>query len=65
MVREAGAGVVVPPDDVESISAALDGLVKRWQAGALDGAPLEPALKERLSRRARTREIADLLESFA
>ena len=64
MVREAGAGVVVPPDDVESISAALDGLVKRWKAGALDGAPLEPALKERLSRKTRTRELADLLESL-
>jgi glycosyltransferase involved in cell wall biosynthesis len=64
MVREAGAGVVVPPDDVESISAALDGLVKRWKAGALDGAPLEPALKERLSRKTRTRELANLLESL-
>jgi glycosyltransferase involved in cell wall biosynthesis len=64
MVREAGAGVVVPPDDVESISAALDGLVKRWQAGALDGPPLDPALKERLSRKTRTRELADLLESL-
>ena len=64
MVREAGAGVVVPPDDVESISTALDGLVKRWQANALDGATLEPGLKERLSRKTRTREFADLLESL-
>jgi hypothetical protein len=64
MVREAGAGVVVPPDDVESISSALDGLVKRWKAGALDGVPLEPALKKRLSRKTRIREFADLLESL-
>ena len=64
MVREAGAGVVVPPDDVASISTALDGLVKRWQANALDGATLEPGLKERLSRKTRTREFADLLESL-
>jgi glycosyltransferase involved in cell wall biosynthesis len=65
LVREAGAGVVVPPDDVDSISAALEGLVKRWQAGALDGAPLRAELRERLSRRARTRELAELLESVA
>jgi hypothetical protein len=57
--------VVVPPDDVDSISSGLDGLVKRWRAGALDGAPLRPELRERLSRRARTRELADLLESLA
>jgi glycosyltransferase involved in cell wall biosynthesis len=64
LVREAGAGVVVAPDDVKSISAALDGLVKRWRAGALDGAPLQPTLKARLSRKTRTRELADLLESL-
>jgi glycosyltransferase involved in cell wall biosynthesis len=64
LVREAGAGVVVPPDDVDSISEALAGLVKRWRAGALDGAPLAPELRERLSRRARTREVADLLGSL-
>jgi glycosyltransferase involved in cell wall biosynthesis len=65
LVREAGAGIVVPPDDVDSISAGLEGLVKRWQAGALDGVPLRPELRERLSRRARTRELAELLESVA
>ena len=65
LVREAGAGVVVPPDDVESIAAGLEGLVKRWQASALDGAPLRPDLRARLSRRARTRELADLLESLS
>jgi glycosyltransferase involved in cell wall biosynthesis len=64
LVREAGAGIVVPPDDVDSISTALDGLVKRWRAGALDGSPLDPELRERLSRRTRTRELAELLESL-
>ena len=65
LVREAGAGIVVPPDDVDAIATALDGLVKRWRAGALDGAPLRPDLRARLSRRARTRELANLLESVA
>ena len=64
-VREAGAGIVVPPDDVDAIASALAGLVKRWRAGALDGAPLRPDLRARLSRRARTRELANLLESVA
>jgi glycosyltransferase involved in cell wall biosynthesis len=65
LVREAGAGVVVPPDDVDSIASALRGLVKRWEAGALNGSPLRPELRERLSRRARTRELAELLREFA
>jgi glycosyltransferase involved in cell wall biosynthesis len=65
LVREAGAGVVVPPDDIESIASALQGLVKRWEAGALNGTPLRPELRERLSRRARTRELAELLREVA
>jgi glycosyltransferase involved in cell wall biosynthesis len=65
LVREAGAGVVVPPDDVDSIASALGGLVKRWEAGALNGTPLRPELRERLSRRARTRELAELLREVA
>jgi glycosyltransferase involved in cell wall biosynthesis len=64
LVREAGAGIVVPPEDVESIADALTGLVTRWRAGALDGSPLTPELRERLSRRARTRELAALLGSL-
>jgi glycosyltransferase involved in cell wall biosynthesis len=64
LVREADAGVVVPPDDVDAIAEALSGLIKRWRAGALDGTPLRPDLRERLSRRARTREFARLLESL-
>jgi glycosyltransferase involved in cell wall biosynthesis len=65
LVREAGAGVVVPPDDVDSIGSALQGFVKRWEAGALNGTPLRPELRERLSRRARTRELAELLREVA
>jgi glycosyltransferase involved in cell wall biosynthesis len=65
LVREAGAGVVVAPDDVRGIREALAGLVARWRAGGLNGAPLDPALRERLSRRKRVEELADLLWSLS
>src|SRR5437764_5234322 len=53
LIREAGAGVVVPPDDPGAIRQALVGLEARWRAGRLNGTPLEPALRERISRRKR------------
>ncbi len=63
LVRRAEAGVVVPPDDVAAISAAIDGLRARWQAGALDGSGLTPELRETLSRQTRSREFADVVRS--
>jgi glycosyltransferase involved in cell wall biosynthesis len=65
LVRRAGAGVVVAPDDSHGLSDALAGLEARWRAGALDGSPLSPELRESLSRRTRSRELADLLRSVA
>ena len=65
LVRETGSGVVVAPDDVEALRAAISGLKARWQAGALDGNNLSPELHERLSRRTRSREFADLLRELA
>jgi glycosyltransferase involved in cell wall biosynthesis len=65
LVRDADAGVVVAPDDVEAIEAALRDLHARWQAGTLDGAPLDDGLRDRLDRRARARELAALLERVA
>jgi glycosyltransferase involved in cell wall biosynthesis len=64
LIREAGAGVVAPPDDVEALRAALEGLVARFRAGELNGSPLSPELRERYSRRARAEELAKLLWSF-
>jgi glycosyltransferase involved in cell wall biosynthesis len=64
LVRSAGSGVVVAPDDVEALSSAIAGLRKRWQAGALDGSTLSAELRERLSRRARSREFAEVLRSI-
>jgi len=66
LVRRADAGVVVPPDDVAALRAAISGLRARWQAGALDGGGgLSPELRERLSRRTRSREFADVLRSLS
>jgi glycosyltransferase involved in cell wall biosynthesis len=65
LVRRADAGVVVAPDDVGALHAAITGLRARWQAGALDGGGLSPELRERLSRRTRSREFAELLREIA
>jgi glycosyltransferase involved in cell wall biosynthesis len=65
LIREAEAGIVVAPDDERAIREALVGLEARWRAGRLDGTPLDPDLRERISRRKRVEELAELLEKFA
>ncbi len=65
LIRNANAGIVVAPDDVEGIAAALRELHGRWQSGGLEEAPLAPEWKARVSRRARVQELADLLERLA
>jgi len=65
LVREAGAGVVVPSDDVEELRDALLDLHRQWQEGRLDGTPLSPELRARLSRGSRVEELADVLRSVA
>jgi glycosyltransferase involved in cell wall biosynthesis len=64
LVREAGAGVVVPPGDVDAIEAALHDLHARWRARGLNGTPLAPELRQRLDRRARVEDLARLLRSL-
>jgi glycosyltransferase involved in cell wall biosynthesis len=64
LLRETGAGVVAPPDDVDAIRDALASLVARWRAGQLDGTPLSSADRERLSRAARVEELAELLRNL-
>ena len=65
LVRRADAGVVVAPDDVAALTAAIEGLRARWKKGALQNGSLSEELKERLSRRTRSKEFADLLEELA
>ena len=61
LIRETGAGVVASPDDPDELQEALEALYERWRGGQLNGTPLAPAVRERLSRRARTQELAELL----
>ena len=65
LVFATGAGVVAPPDDVAALREALLGLHARWSVGRLDGTPLSPEWREKLSRTARVEELADLLRSLA
>jgi glycosyltransferase involved in cell wall biosynthesis len=64
LVRETGAGVVVPPDDQGAIREALVGLHARWRAGRLADGYLTEEQRRRLSRNARVEELAELLWSL-
>ena len=65
LVRDTGAGVVVPSEDVDALREALLDLHRRWRAGSLDGTPLSEEWRRRLSRGERVEELADLLRSLA
>jgi glycosyltransferase involved in cell wall biosynthesis len=65
LIREAEAGIVVAPDDVRAIREALVGLEARWRAGSLNGTPLTPELRDRISRRRRVGELSELLLGVA
>jgi glycosyltransferase involved in cell wall biosynthesis len=64
LLRETGAGIVVGSDDVAGIRTALEGLFARWKADRLNGTVLSAEQRERLSRRARAEELAELLEEL-
>ncbi|HEU5212890.1 MAG TPA: glycosyltransferase family 4 protein [Gaiellaceae bacterium] len=65
LLRETGAGVVVAPDDIDGMRAALADLDARFKAGTLDGTPLAEEWRDRLSRRTRVEELAELVRSLA
>jgi glycosyltransferase involved in cell wall biosynthesis len=60
LIRESGAGIVAPPDDVPAIRDALASLVERAREGP-NGVSLDPELRAQLDRRARARELAELI----
>jgi glycosyltransferase involved in cell wall biosynthesis len=64
LIRDAGAGVVVGPDDVAGMAEALRSLHAQWREGTLDYTRLTPEWRDRVSRRARVRELAQLLEGL-
>jgi glycosyltransferase involved in cell wall biosynthesis len=61
LIRETGAGVVAPPDDVDALKAALQELHARFSNGGLAPASIPAETRRRLSRRARAEELAELL----
>jgi glycosyltransferase involved in cell wall biosynthesis len=65
LVRETGSGIVVAPDDVDGIRAALVELHARFANGGLPSVELATRDEERLSRRARVEEMAALIEELA
>jgi glycosyltransferase involved in cell wall biosynthesis len=65
LIRDAGAGVVVAPDDVGGIATALAGLEGEWREGRLNGTPLSDDWKRRLSRRTRIEEYVEFLREVA
>lgn len=65
LVRETGAGTVVAPDDVAGIRAALEALHARYLDGGLEDVELPDSIRDRLSRRARVEEMAQLLRKIA
>jgi glycosyltransferase involved in cell wall biosynthesis len=64
LIRNTGAGVVAGPEDVPAIRDALVALHAQWRDGKLDGTPLSPQWRDKLSRAARVEELAELLESL-
>ena len=64
LIRETGSGVVVAPDDVDGIRAALVELHTRFANGGLPSVELAKRDEDRLSRRARVEEMAALVEEI-
>ena len=64
LVRATGSGVVVAPDDVAGIREALADMHARFANGGLPFVELARRDEERLSRRARVEELADLVEEL-
>jgi glycosyltransferase involved in cell wall biosynthesis len=65
LLRAAGAGEAVDPEDSAAQSRALEALIDRRDAGGLPDNDLPTALAEQMSRRARARELADVLRGLA
>jgi len=65
LIRETGAGVVAPPDDVEAIGAALVELDRRFRSDGLPDVELSEEWRRRLARETRVEETAELLRSLS
>lgn len=64
LIREAGAGTIVPPDDVGAIRNAIQTFATRWRQTGLPDLELSHSLERRISRTERVRELAELLRQL-
>ena len=64
LVRDAHAGMVVAPDDVNGMKVALEVLHANFVDGGLPDTELSSSMRERLSRRARVEEMAALVRAI-
>ena len=64
LIRETGAGIVAPPDDVDALREALVELDGRFRGGGLPDVELSDEWRRRLSRESRAEETAELLRSL-
>jgi glycosyltransferase involved in cell wall biosynthesis len=65
LIEATGAGIVAAPDDPAALREALATLHRRFANGGLPDVELDDAWEQKLSRRARVEEMADLLRSLA
>ena len=65
LLRSTGFARVADPDDVGAIRRQLEELVRDWQAGELGDRVLPPDLRERLDRRTRAAEMAEMFRRVA
>ena len=65
LIAETETGVVADPEDADGIRDALVAMHERWRTGRLDGTPLAPEWREKLSRGTRVEQLAELLRSLA
>jgi glycosyltransferase involved in cell wall biosynthesis len=61
LLRDTGSAWIADPDDESEILAALRLASEAWLANALEERRLSPEWRERLDRRTRARELAELL----
>src|SRR5262249_41015289 len=65
LIRDAGAGIVVGPDHLDGMVAALQGLHGRWRNGGLESTALTPEWRSKVSRQSRVEDLARVLERVA
>jgi glycosyltransferase involved in cell wall biosynthesis len=63
LLRDTGSAWIADPDDGAAIGRALEQAVDAWEGDRLGERRLTPAWRERLDRRTRARELAELLQS--